>query len=117
MTVILQGAAGAGEGRLARRNLIIAKLNDWTSRHGHGSTGNVPSAMRYFEAKSVGDRVALCLVHFHQCGFLSLIGDWFSRTHAGPIENVQVVQVTLRFEQLFPTHGRFARNLGSFLNE
>ena len=90
--------ARAGESGLARGNLIVAKSNGWSARHGYGSGGNISSAMRDFETESISNVVPLRLVYLDQRGFLGLIGDRPLRANAGPIENVQIIQPALCFQ-------------------
>ena len=96
-----------GEGRLARRDLIVAQ-SDASSppRKGYGSGGNVSTAMRNLESESVGEFVSLGFVYFNQGFLIALVGNGFSRTDAGPIKNIQVIQATFGFQQLSAAHRR-----------
>src|ERR1700716_1701790 len=109
--VKLHRAARAGECRLAGRYLILAQPDARQSRHSNGARWNMPSSMRDLETDSVRDLVSFRLVYFYKRRLFGLISNRFPGTHAGPVEDVQIVQAALRLQQHTPAHGSFRRDL------
>src|SRR5215472_7152577 len=78
---IFNQAARACEGGLARRNLLPSQTDSSASpRKSNRPRRYVPASVRDLESESIGNLIAVGLVHFDQRCHIRLIGDWLART-------------------------------------
>src|SRR5258708_22926454 len=107
----------AGKSGLAGGDFVVTESHHRSARHGYGSGGNIPTAMRHFKAKSIDDFVTLGFVVFYQNRFLALIGDRSSWPYTRPIEDVQVIKAALGLQQVSFFDGLLGWNFRRLCNQ